>query len=276
VIITPNEEEGFAVEEGEIENQFVLTSTGTSGQYYISYNDYYLTRSTSSWGSGNKAITWSSSQSSNNRWTINANGISQTASSGWGGSTTYYLFYNGGSFYTGTSNNNNITFYQEGDCPTEQAVNLGPDWNWWTPTIEMSLDDLEDALGSDAVLINSQNEGFVRYDGESWSGTLTDIEPGKMYKIQSGTSRSLTLTGQQATVDSLTVQQGYNWFGYAGTTTATIGEALSSMGVSPSNGDKIIDQNGASATYEDGTWTGTLIDLMPGKGYVYVSYHSEQ
>ena len=115
--ITPNEEEGFAVEEGEIENPFVLTSTGTSGQYYISYNGYYLTRSTSGWGSGDKAITWSTSQSSNNRWTISDAGISQTSSSGWGGSSTYYLFYSGGSFYTGTSNNNNITFYQEGDCP---------------------------------------------------------------------------------------------------------------------------------------------------------------
>ena len=117
VNITPNEEDGFAVEEGEIESPFVLTSTGTSGQYYISYNGYYLTRSTSGWGSGNKAITWSTSQSNNNRWTISDTGISQTSSSSWGGSTTYYLFYSGGSFYTGTSNNNNITFYQEGDCP---------------------------------------------------------------------------------------------------------------------------------------------------------------
>ena len=116
VNISPNEEEGFAVEEGEIENPFVLTSTGTSGQYYISYNGYYLTRSTSGWGSGNKAITWSTSQSNNNRWTISDTGISQTSSSGWGGSTTYYLFYSGSSFYTGTSNNNNITFYREGDC----------------------------------------------------------------------------------------------------------------------------------------------------------------
>ncbi len=124
VSITPNEEEGFAVEEGEIENQFVLTSTGTSEQYYISYNGYYLTRSNSGWGGGNKAITWSANQSSNNRWTISASGISQTSSSSWGGGTTYYLFYSGGSFYTGTSNSNNITFYQEGDCPTGDSYTI--------------------------------------------------------------------------------------------------------------------------------------------------------
>jgi hypothetical protein len=113
VTLLPNGEV-FSIEQGEIDNPFILTSTGTPGQYYISYNGYYLTRS-SGYGSGNKAITWSTSQSSSNRWTISSSGISQSASS-WGGTTTYYLFYNNGAFYTGTSNVNNITFYQEVDC----------------------------------------------------------------------------------------------------------------------------------------------------------------
>ena len=124
VALTPNGEGGFSVEQGEIGSPFTLTSTGTSGQYYISYNGYYLTRSTSGWGSGNKAITWSTSQGSNNRWTISNDGITQTSSSGWGGTTTYYLFYNNGSFYTGTSNTNNITFFQEGDCPTTSSYTI--------------------------------------------------------------------------------------------------------------------------------------------------------
>ena len=104
VAFTPNVEGGYSVEQGEITSPFILTSTSTAGQYYISYNGYYLTRNT------------------NNRWTIGSNGISQT-SSGWGGSTTYYLFYNNGAFYTGTSSTNNITFYQEGDCPDTPVTN---------------------------------------------------------------------------------------------------------------------------------------------------------
>ena len=124
VAMTPNGEGGFSIEQGEITSPFTLTSTGTSGQYYIAYNGYYLTRSTSGYGSGNKAIIWSTSQSSNNRWNISNDGITQTASS-WGGTTTYYLFYNNGSFYTGTSNTNNISFYQEGDCPvTNYTINV--------------------------------------------------------------------------------------------------------------------------------------------------------
>ena len=116
VTLTPNEAGGFSIEQGEIDQPFTLTSTGTSGQYYISYNGYYLTRSTSGYGSGNRAITWSASQSNNNRWNISSGGISQSVSS-WGSTTTYYLFYSNGAFYTGTNNTNNITFYQEVECP---------------------------------------------------------------------------------------------------------------------------------------------------------------
>ncbi|MBR6440850.1 MAG: choice-of-anchor J domain-containing protein, partial [Bacteroidales bacterium] len=36
--------------------------------------------------------------------------------------------------------------------------------NWWTPTKAMTLVQLEEALGNKAVLINSQNAGFARYE----------------------------------------------------------------------------------------------------------------
>ncbi len=125
VVITPTDN-GFSVEQGMIPSQYTLVSTGTTNQYYISYNGYYLTRSTSGYGYGNRTVTWSASQSANNRWTITSSGISQSASSTWGGgSSTYYLFYSNGSFYTGTTNTNNITFYAKGSCaaaPAEYTV----------------------------------------------------------------------------------------------------------------------------------------------------------
>jgi len=142
---------------------------------------------------------------------------------------------------------------------------------WWTPTTTMTLEQLEEALGTAGILINSQDGGFARYEGGTWSGTLSAITPGQMYKIMTGAAVSLTLTGQQATVGSLAILTGYNWFGYAGATTATIADALSSMGVSSLvNGDKIMDQNGNTATYNGSSWIGTLTTLVPGKGYVYV------
>ena len=185
-------ENGFTVGEGSTIPQVTLTAYGNNGQYYISYNGRYLAKS--NYGS---SLTWSNSQTSNGRWYINSNGIYMTTTS-WGSSTTYYLDYDttNTTFKLSTTASNTPTFYAEGNCPPEQAVSLGIDWNWWTPTVEMTLDELEILLAGNAILINSQDDGFVRYDGEGWSGTLTEIEPGKMYKILTTAATEFTLSGE--------------------------------------------------------------------------------
>ena len=142
--------------------------------------------------------------------------------------------------------------------------------NWWTPTKAMTLEQLEEALGSNAVLINSQNAGFARYENNAWSGTLTEIVPGQMYKIEATTPVSLTLSGTPATGVSLTILTGYNWFGYAGAQAADIATALGNLGITPASGDTITDKNGNTATYNGSSWSGELTTLQPGHGYVYL------
>ncbi len=137
----------------------------------------------------------------------------------------------------------------------------------------MSLADLEAALAGNAILINSQEDGFARYESGTWSGTLTEIVPGQMYKIETTEDVNLTLSGEAVTA-TITILPGYNWFGYTGTQAKAIALALGS-GFTPAEGDQIMAQNGTSARYESGTWTGTLTTLVPGKGYVYVSNVSE-
>jgi len=181
VNLIPNEEGGIAIEQGEINYPFVLTSTGTEGQYYIAYNGYYLTRNSS--GYGNRAITWSTSQSSNNRWTISSNGISQTTT-GWGGGTTYYLFYNNGTFYTGTSNANNITFYQEGDCPET------------TYTINVEANPTEGGTvegggvyqeGETCTVSTSSNEHYV-FENWTENGQVVSSEPNYSFTVNADRS----------------------------------------------------------------------------------------
>ena len=140
--------------------------------------------------------------------------------------------------------------------------------NWWTPTKTMTLEQLEAALGSNAVLINSQNAGFARYENNAWDGTLTAIVPGQMYKIEATAPVSLTLSGTPATSVSVTFLPGYNWFGYTGAQAADIATALGSF--TPTNGDTITDKAGNTATYNNG-WSGSLTTLEPGHGYVYYS-----
>jgi hypothetical protein len=153
--------------------------------------------------------------------------------------------------------------------------------NWWAPTTAMTLAQLEEALGGKGVIINSQNGGFLRYEeGEGWSGTMTEITPGQMYKIQTTAEVSLPMSGTPATGD-ITILPGYNWFGYTGTTAKDIADALGSF--TPEDGDQIIGQN-STVTYNNGRWTGgNFTQLVPGHGYVYFSnaqqnrtFHFEQ
>ncbi|KWW25262.1 MAG: lysine-specific cysteine proteinase Kgp [bacterium F082] len=161
-----------------------------------------------------------------------------------------------------------------GDITSNVSLNgevyptLAAGCNWWTPTKAMTLEQLEEALGGNAVLINTQGDGFARYDNGLWSGTLTEIAPGQMYKIETTAPVSLTLSGEPATGVSLTLMPGYNWFGYTGSQSKTIAAAFS--GFAPTNGDTITDKAGNTTTYNNG-WSGSLTTLEPGHGYVYHS-----
>ena len=141
--------------------------------------------------------------------------------------------------------------------------------NWWTPTKAMALTDLESALGANGVLINSQDGGFAKYENGSWSGTLTSIAPGQMYKVQTSAACALEVTGAYATDVTVTLLPGHNWFGYTGTQAKGIATALGNF--TPASGDTITDQSGNIATYNGSAWTGDLESLVPGKGYVYQS-----
>ena len=68
----------------------------------------------------------------------------------------------------------------------EQTIELAQGWNWWCPVVETTLEELENALGAKGITISSQNSGFSNYDeeDEEWSGNLSTIVPGQMYKIQ--------------------------------------------------------------------------------------------
>lgn len=153
----------------------------------------------------------------------------------------------------------------------EQVVEFESSWNWWAPTLEMSLDDLEAALGGNAILINSQDEGFARYDGQSWSGTLTEIEPGQMYRILTTAATEFTLSGEAVT-STITILPGYNWFGYTGSQSKNVAMALGDF--TPTEGDTITAENGTTATFTNGSWNDNFI-LVPGHGYVYHSNAQE-
>ena len=256
-------DDGFSVGAGTTVPQVTLTAYGND-QYYISYNGRYLARS--NYGS---SLTWGTSTSQYGRWNINSNGIYVTRNN-----TNYYLYYNNGSFQLSTTQQNNIHFYVEGDCTVTQTINFAAGWNWWAPSADLSLEQLETALGSNGILINSQASGFVRYENGQWSGNLTDIVPGEMYMIQTNADCTFSITGPVLSTTTVNIQPGHTWFSYTGTQSATISE-LFGASFGPSSGDKIISQSDGFAIFENGSWSGTLTTLMPGNGYIYYSIDSE-
>ncbi len=260
--VTPTEE-GFTLSVGSEPLRIDLSASGNAGQYLICYKGRLLSKSSSNliWAKpGNSS--GNGVDLSSYRWYVNDQGIYQQS-----GNTKYYLYYSNGSFRTSSTNQNNVHFYQEGECLATQSVALDPNWNWWTPTLEMSLDDLEDALGGNAILINSQDEGFARYDGQGRSGTLTEIEPGQMYRILTTAATEFTLSGEEVT-STITILPGYNWFGYTGGQSKSVATAFGDF--TPTEGDTITAQDGTSATYNNGSWDDNFI-LTPGHGYVYHS-----
>ena len=146
---------------------------------------------------------------------------------------------------------------------------LAQGWNWWTPTKEASLQDLETALGANGLKIQSETSGACSYADGQWSGTLQSLVPGQMYKIQTNAPCEIAVPGMPLTTVEVSLGAGAHWFGYIGSTSALAD--VFGVGFGPTTGDKVISQDEGFAIYNGTTWDGTLNTLQPGHGYVYVS-----
>lgn len=153
------------------------------------------------------------------------------------------------------------------------SIELGEGWNWWAPNVEITLADLEAALGTNGLKIESQNQ-FVSYNPNTgtWSGNLQELVIGQMYKIKTSQTCTLSFTGTVVNPGDhpISLSHGNNWIGFIGTNNMTIEEALGNN-FTPSDRD-VIKSPTAKATYYQGYgWQGKLTELEPGKGYVYKS-----
>ena len=156
-----------------------------------------------------------------------------------------------------------------------QTTNLAAGWNWFAPTVEISLENLELSLGENGVIIRAQDGKFAMYDedDEEWSGNLLSLIPGQMYMIQVVSSCSPSLTGRPISNITHTIVLGNNWFGYTNRQTMLVEDAFDDF--SPVEGDRIKSADGKFAIYEDDEWSGNLLNLVPGQGYIYVSQDEE-
>ena len=251
-----------------IDNTVCELTLGASGNYWTFFdagwgnNGGYLYAASSS----NNYLKTQASNDANGQWSITfgTNGVATIQAQG--DNTRNLLKYNNSSnlFACYSSGQQDVCLFRRTeleDYPAEQQVVLEAGWNWWAPTVATSVEELQTALGDNLQSIQSQN------------GTPTgSLVAGQMYKIQTTTACTFTLSGTPFTNASVTISNGINWFGCIGTESLL----LINLNISPATGDKIISQDGGFAIYNDNTWNGTLTTLQPGRGYVYYSTASQQ
>ena len=179
-------------------------------------------------------------------------------------------------YYSVLSEKNQIILGIETETPQEeQTIVVTSGWGWWSTYLDITLEQLEEALGNNASGIASQYDGFASYiNGLGWQGSLTSISPAKMYKLETNDEISLTLTGTPVNPadNPITLNLGDNWVGYPVSQSMSLSEAFA--GANPVNGDKVSSYNDGYAQYYNGTWYGELQTLQPGQGYIYNSNSS--
>ena len=152
----------------------------------------------------------------------------------------------------------------------EQTVTLTPGWTWWSTYLDITLEDLENALGTNGAYIIGQEGAATYYDGFGWDGNLNTLNLSKMYKINVGANCSIALNGDVVNPEdyTITLNPGMNWIGFPVNHNMSLNEAFS--GFTPTEGDVIKTWNGLSM-YRNNGWRGTFNNLEPGKGYLYNS-----
>ena len=169
----------------------------------------------------------------------------------------------------------------EKDLSIFHTTALVEDWNWWSTYIELNnvdgLQMLETTLGNDGQIISSQADGYTYFYGQQygWYGSLTSINNEKMYKIKTTAATSASMRGYVADASEhpITVVPGWTYIGFIRDEQVAVSEALADL--TASEGDIIKSQEAFSTYYGEYGWYGSLNNLEPGKGYLYLSNNSE-
>lgn len=151
---------------------------------------------------------------------------------------------------------------------TNTQLALAEGWNWISHNQQEALS--AETLKPKAQRIVSQTEELYKDSHFGWSGDLDELLPTEMYKVQMTEAEQVQLSGLlfNAAFRSVPLREGWNWIGYPVNKTMTPTEALAKL--EAEEGDVLIGQDGMTQ-YNDGQWTGTLMELNPGHGYMYRS-----
>ena len=177
-----------------------------------------------------------------------------------------------------TSDRDLVANFEEQAAEVEQTVTLSQGLNWWSTNLDITLDQLKDAIAATVgntgiATIKSQN-GSISLTNGQWRPANLDFDIREMYQIQVSTDCEIMLTGVPVNPSEyeITIHNGVNWIGFLPVESMSVDEALS--GLNPANGDVIKSKDGSSS-YNGISWRGSVETLEPGQGYIYQSNSPE-
>ena len=154
----------------------------------------------------------------------------------------------------------------------EQTINLNRGWNWTSIYVEPESNAVADVLAPVASVIEiaKDKSAYTMYGNNAWRGDLTEINVGKMYKMQMRDASTLSVVGEKVdpSAKSIKVKSGWNWIGYTASFNTSVADAFADL--NPQDGDVVKSKNDF-AIYNSYEWVGTLTALAPGSGYMYYS-----
>lgn len=157
-----------------------------------------------------------------------------------------------------------------------QTLSLTSGTNWCSFYVDITLEQLQQALGTNATSITTSYDGgetevksTYNANTNTWSGDLTVLDVTKMYIINANTACEISLTGKKIPNSiRYILNPGWNWIGYPVRVSVSVKDALANH--TPQDGDMIksINQNEFSQYYAGLGWWPSF-NLQPGEGYKY-------
>ena len=174
--------------------------------------------------------------------------------------------------------NHLILGIEASDTQVQQTISLASGWNWWSTNLDITLQQLKDAiaaaLGTNASATIKAQSGSITYKNGQWRGSGIDaFDIKQMYKIQSSADCEFTLSGTPVNPaeQPITISEGPNWISFLLDESISVSDAFAGFAI---NGD-VVKGQGISSIYRNGRWSGQLETLEPGRGYIYQSKATE-
>ena len=161
-----------------------------------------------------------------------------------------------------------------------QTIELTEGWNWFSTYVENDdpialLDMLKEALGENAIEIQSYDDNTEYFDGE-WFGGLDDtgITNDQMYMILVANDCTIELEGPVADPANypITINPGWSWVGFPYNQELDIAIAFADFDAE--EGDVIQSRNDQTE-FDGDDWFGDIETLIPGEGVMYFSNSDE-